>query len=103
LAFRGIDLPFPDQAGEFMRRDRRGSRLFPGAKSPSRATSRRRRRRASSSANDRAPGFRAGGCAHAAWPSQKLGFSFVMKQMRVDREDHRNKALLKALHSAIGA
>jgi CubicO group peptidase (beta-lactamase class C family) len=45
----------------------------------------------------------AGGSIHAAWPSQKLGYSFVMNQMRVDPEDRRTKTMLKALHSAIGA
>jgi CubicO group peptidase (beta-lactamase class C family) len=45
----------------------------------------------------------AGGSIHAAWPSQKLGFSFVMNQMRADPEDRRTKAMLQALHSAIGA
>jgi len=42
----------------------------------------------------------AGGSLHAAWPEQKLGFSYVMNQMRTAAEDQRLPAILDALYAA---
>ena len=43
----------------------------------------------------------AGGSLHGAWPSDRVGFSYAMNQMRDDLEDPRGRALLKALHEAL--
>lgn len=43
----------------------------------------------------------AGGSLHAAWPSSRTGFSYVMNQMRSGPEDDRSSLLLKALDAAI--
>ncbi len=39
----------------------------------------------------------AGGSIHAAWPSRKVGFSYVMNEMRADPEDRRSRYILRAL------
>jgi CubicO group peptidase (beta-lactamase class C family) len=45
----------------------------------------------------------AGGSKHGAWPSQRVGFSYAMNQMRdADPVDPRPAALLAALYEALG-
>lgn len=44
----------------------------------------------------------AGGSIHGAWPRQRVGFSYVMNQLRGDPEDLRSRPLLAALHEAVG-
>ena len=39
----------------------------------------------------------AGGSIHGGWPSQQVGFSYTMNQMRVDPEDARSRHLLVKL------
>jgi CubicO group peptidase (beta-lactamase class C family) len=39
----------------------------------------------------------AGGSIHAAWPSQGLGVSYVMSEMRADPEDQRSRYMFEAL------
>jgi CubicO group peptidase (beta-lactamase class C family) len=43
----------------------------------------------------------AGGSRHGAWPSERVGFSYTMNQMRDDRDDPRGQSLLSALHSCL--
>jgi CubicO group peptidase (beta-lactamase class C family) len=43
----------------------------------------------------------AGGSVHGAWPSQGLGLSYVMNQLRADPEQARTRLLLKILHSLV--
>ncbi|HET6448656.1 MAG TPA: serine hydrolase domain-containing protein [Conexibacter sp.] len=44
----------------------------------------------------------AGGSNHAAWPSERVGFSYAMNEMRNQEAiDARSKALLDALHRAV--
>jgi CubicO group peptidase (beta-lactamase class C family) len=44
----------------------------------------------------------AGGSAHGAWPTERVGFSYCMNELRDDREvDPRAQALLDALHQAV--
>lgn len=44
----------------------------------------------------------AGGSIHGAWPSERVGFSYVMNQMRDDVfRDPRSRVLLDALHQAL--
>ena len=43
----------------------------------------------------------AGGSIHCAWPSQGLGLSYVMNEMRADPQDLRTRGMLKALHSVV--
>lgn len=46
----------------------------------------------------------AGGSVHGAWPEERVGFSYSMNLMRDDTDpDPRGKALLNALHAAIGS
>ena len=44
----------------------------------------------------------AGGSAHGAWPTERVGFSYCMNEMRDDQQaDRRPHALLKALRAAV--
>lgn len=43
----------------------------------------------------------AGGSIHAAWPSQGIGLSYVMNEMRADPEERRTRAVLRALHEVL--
>ena len=43
----------------------------------------------------------AGGSIHCAWPSQGLGLSYVMNEMRADPQDLRTRGMLKALHQVV--
>jgi CubicO group peptidase (beta-lactamase class C family) len=43
----------------------------------------------------------AGGSIHGAWPSQQVGFSYTMNQMRVDPEDARVRHVLKRLMECV--
>lgn len=43
----------------------------------------------------------AGGSVHAAWPRQRVGFSYCMNEMRVYRGDPRARVLLRALYEAL--
>jgi CubicO group peptidase (beta-lactamase class C family) len=45
----------------------------------------------------------AGGSVHGAWPSQGLGLSYVMNQLRADPERVRTRSLLRTLHSLLVA
>ncbi len=40
----------------------------------------------------------AGGSIHATWPTERVGFSYVMSEMRADPEDQRTRHVLDALH-----
>ena len=44
----------------------------------------------------------AGGSIHGAWPSQRLGFSYVMSQLRGDPEDQRTRPLFARLQEIVG-
>ena len=44
----------------------------------------------------------AGGSIHGAWPTQRLGFSYVMNQLRADPEDQRTRPLFALLHQLVG-
>lgn len=44
----------------------------------------------------------AGGSIHGAWPTEKVGFSYVMNEMRADPEDLRTRHLLDRLHEIVG-
>jgi len=44
----------------------------------------------------------AGGSIHGAWPSQQVGFSYTMNQMRVDPEDARVRYVLQRLMECVG-
>jgi CubicO group peptidase (beta-lactamase class C family) len=44
----------------------------------------------------------AGGSIHGAWPTQRLGFSYVMNQLRADPEDQRTRPLFARLHQLVG-
>lgn len=43
----------------------------------------------------------AGGSVHGAWPTQRVGFSYVMNRMRDDSSDDRASTLLRALYEAL--
>jgi CubicO group peptidase (beta-lactamase class C family) len=43
----------------------------------------------------------AGGSIHGGWPIEKVGFSYVMNQMRADPEDLRSRHVLKRLHEIV--
>ncbi|MEA2254454.1 MAG: hypothetical protein QOG35_499 [Solirubrobacteraceae bacterium] len=44
----------------------------------------------------------AGGSCHGAWPTERVGFSYTMNQLRDDAEvDPRPEALVGALHAAV--
>lgn len=43
----------------------------------------------------------AGGSLHGAWPAERVGFSYVMNEMRDQAIDSRAAALLRALYSAL--
>ncbi len=43
----------------------------------------------------------AGGSIHCAWPTEGIGLSYVMNQMRADPEDRRTKAMFRALHAVL--
>lgn len=43
----------------------------------------------------------AGGSCHGAWPSHRVGFSYVMNQLRDDYDDDRSRSLLAALYAAV--
>lgn len=43
----------------------------------------------------------AGGSIHGAWPTQQVGFSYTMSEMRVDSEDLRSRHLLIRLKEAV--
>ncbi len=45
----------------------------------------------------------AGGSIHGAWPTQKVGFSYVMNQMRADPnpDDPRTRYVLRRLHEIV--
>jgi CubicO group peptidase (beta-lactamase class C family) len=43
----------------------------------------------------------AGGSIHCAWPSQGLGLSYVMNEMRADPEVRRTHGMLEALYSVV--
>jgi CubicO group peptidase (beta-lactamase class C family) len=45
----------------------------------------------------------AGGSVHGAWPSHRVGFSYVMNQMREEYDDDRSRSLLAALYAAVCA
>lgn len=45
----------------------------------------------------------AGGSCHGAWPSHRVGYSYVMNQMRDDYDDDRSRSLLAALYAAVCA
>lgn len=44
----------------------------------------------------------AGGSIHGAWPTQRIGFSYVMSQLRGDPEDGRTRPLFARLHDIVG-
>lgn len=43
----------------------------------------------------------AGGSIHGAWPTQRVGFSYVMNQMRADPEDLRSRHILRRLYEIV--
>lgn len=43
----------------------------------------------------------AGGSVHGAWPTHRVGFSYVMNQMREEYDDDRSRSLLTALYAAV--
>jgi CubicO group peptidase (beta-lactamase class C family) len=43
----------------------------------------------------------AGGSCHGAWPVHRVGFSYVMNQMREEYDDDRSRSLLAALYAAV--
>jgi len=43
----------------------------------------------------------AGGSIHGGWPTQKVGFSYVMNEMRVDVEDLRSRHVLRRLFEIV--
>jgi CubicO group peptidase (beta-lactamase class C family) len=45
----------------------------------------------------------AGGSVHGAWPAHRVGFSYVMNQMREELDDDRSRSLLAALYAAVCA
>ena len=45
----------------------------------------------------------AGGSLHFAWPSQGVGVSYVMNQMRADPEDRRTRDVFRALHEVLAS
>lgn len=44
----------------------------------------------------------AGGSIHAAWPTERIGFSYVMSELRADPEDARTRPVLQRLHELVG-
>lgn len=45
----------------------------------------------------------AGGSIHGGWPTERVGFSYVMNQMRADPEDLRSRHVLKQLYDLVRA
>ena len=45
----------------------------------------------------------AGGSIHCAWPSQGLGLSYVMNQLRADPEALRTRGMLEALYQVVSS
>jgi CubicO group peptidase (beta-lactamase class C family) len=43
-----------------------------------------------------------GGSTHGAWPSRRVGFSYLMSELRPESRDDRGPSVLRALHDAIG-
>jgi CubicO group peptidase (beta-lactamase class C family) len=43
----------------------------------------------------------AGGSVHGAWPSEDVGFSYVMNQLRSPDADRRARDVLDALHGVL--
>lgn len=43
----------------------------------------------------------AGGSIHGAWPTQRLGFSYVMSELRGDPDDLRTRPLFARLHELV--
>jgi CubicO group peptidase (beta-lactamase class C family) len=43
----------------------------------------------------------AGGSFHGTWPKHRVGFSYVMNQMREEYDDDRSRSLLAALYTAV--
>ena len=43
----------------------------------------------------------AGGSIHAAWPTEGVGFSYIMNEMRADPEDLRSRHLLRRLYEIV--
>lgn len=43
----------------------------------------------------------AGGSIHGAWPTQRIGFSYVMSELRGDPEDLRTRPLFARLHELV--
>jgi CubicO group peptidase (beta-lactamase class C family) len=43
----------------------------------------------------------AGGSVHAAWPDERVGFSYTMNEMRDSDDDARAQSLLVALHETV--
>jgi CubicO group peptidase (beta-lactamase class C family) len=43
----------------------------------------------------------AGGSIHCAWPSERIGLSYVMNEMRADPDDLRTLSLLETLHGVV--
>jgi CubicO group peptidase (beta-lactamase class C family) len=42
-----------------------------------------------------------GGSTHGAWPSRRVGFSYLMSELRSESRDDRGPSVLRALHDAI--
>ena len=42
-----------------------------------------------------------GGSVHGAWPSERVGFSYAITELRAEAEDDRGNRLLAALHQAL--
>jgi CubicO group peptidase (beta-lactamase class C family) len=43
-----------------------------------------------------------GGSTHGAWPSRRVGFSYLMSELRTEAEDDRGPSVLAALADAVG-
>jgi CubicO group peptidase (beta-lactamase class C family) len=43
----------------------------------------------------------AGGSIHGGWPTERVGFSYVMNQMRADPEDLRSRHVLRRLYEIV--
>lgn len=43
----------------------------------------------------------AGGSIHGGWPTQRVGFSYVMNEMRADPEDLRSRHVLRRLYEIV--
>jgi CubicO group peptidase (beta-lactamase class C family) len=44
-----------------------------------------------------------GGSVHGAWPSERVGFSYAMSELRAEAGDDRARRVLAALHDAVPA